>query len=69
MHPTDAIKIATLGTNIIIGTDSSLHYTDALSLIEVVISNGGHVIIEKKYHHQDIEKMVKLGGKNITVKI
>ncbi|MDN3617303.1 hypothetical protein ACFFUS_00025 [Vibrio gallaecicus] len=69
MHYTDAIKIAKLGANILIGKESKIHYTDAIKIVEKVVEKGGLITIEKEYHHTDIEKMVKIAGNRITIAI
>lgn len=69
MHHTDVQKIAKLGANIVISENSSIHYTDALKIIEIAIDDGATVTIEKKYHHTDIEKMAAIAGNKLTIKV
>ena len=69
MHYTDAIEVAQLGANIIIGKDSNIHYTHAMDIVKIIVAQGSHITIEKDYHYTNILEMVAIGGKQITIKI
>ena len=69
MHHTQAIEIAKLGVNIIIGTESKIHYTHAKEIVSIAVSKGSKVTIKKDYHHTHITEMAQVGGINLTIEI
>lgn len=69
MHHTNAIEMAQLGANIIIGKESKIHHSHAKELIIIAVAKGSNVTIKKAYHHSVMTEIAKVGGSNLTIEI